>query len=1131
MTPVGLLPAGSTLSHFDLRGPLPTRVHRARGQRRHRQDLLAGRSGRPLRRRGGPRGVRAVRGQLHRGGHRRATGPHPVAAGRGPRPPGPGRTGRRRDRRPGPRGGRPPIPRSASSVASGSSGPWPTSTPPPSPPSTASARGWSPPAAAIDLPDLGRRLRRRRAGRRPRPGPLRRDRASGRPSRGKVAEAVRLRLRMPDAQHVQPRPRGGPGPVGRPGRPGRRHGRDRRPGRRRRRRRAAAPGRSCGGAPSTASSPTPVTCWPARVARRSAPLLQAAVPAGDDRRVPGHRPGPVGHLPRRLPRGRAARHRGGRRRPEAVDLPVPVGRAVGLPRRPRPGRRGHQPRHQPALRRPAARRPRDSCSPATSSAIREVAFQSVRRRPGPRADRPRSSRCRAAPAPRPRRRRSPTGEAAAPGRATTWSPRSCACSRLPCSTTPTRRAARRRLRASDIGVLVRSNADATRYVAALAAARGARGQLLQRQRARQSRPPSSGASCSPPSSGRRRRARARAAGTRLVRGHDRGRARRHGRRRPRRPGRAAPGLGRWRWSRAGWPRLMAAGPGHGPARAGAAPARRRARPHRPRPRAGAHAGVGRRPTGRARRPCSAVLDDLADPDLTDEEALAPELLSRRIDRDDDTVKVLTVHRAKGLEFPVVLCPTLWTAAAQPPGPRRTPTLDGGRLIDTNCMRLPAKPAAGGKRFIDDRRAPTRSSGPGRTAACSTSPSPGPSTAWWCGGRRCAVTKSTLPPLGELFVHAGGGSLDPPALAARSQGAIDVVEVGPPGDAPDAEPCLGAPRARLDVAVARRALDDRWRIWSFSAMKAAADAAAQSAGAVPAGPGASDVPAMGGVDEPSVEATTVTADGRRRCGVAPPRRRPPAVGAGRHRVRHPGARRARAGRLRRPRSSSTSSASTATTCSPTGACRSTADELADGSGRLTGAPRSAGPWASARAGRPRAGATVSTSSSFDLPLAALRRRRARRGRRPPPARRTTSWRRGSSEAAVEGLAVDVDGLLTGSIDLVGRTADGRYWLADYKTNLLPDGDYGPRRPGRGHGPPRLPAAGHALPRRPAPLPAVAGARLRPRPPPRRRRLPVPPGHATPIGSTAARPTPGIVWWRPPTAAIRELDRLLATGRAA
>lgn len=42
-----------------------------------------------------------------------------------------------------------------------------------------------------------------------------------------------------------------------------------------------------------------------------------------------------------------------------------------------------------------------------------------------------------------------------------------------------------------------------------------------------------------------------------------------------------------------------------------------------------------------------------------EDSKRSELLDRRIDRDDDTVKVMTIHKAKGLEFPIVLCPSLW----------------------------------------------------------------------------------------------------------------------------------------------------------------------------------------------------------------------------------------------------------------------------------------------------------------------------------------------------------------------------------------------------------------------------------------------------------------------------------------
>ena len=39
-----------------------------------------------------------------------------------------------------------------------------------------------------------------------------------------------------------------------------------------------------------------------------------------------------------------------------------------------------------------------------------------------------------------------------------------------------------------------------------------------------------------------------------------------------------------------------------------------------------------------------------------------EQYTRRLDSDSDAVEILTVHRAKGLEFPVVYCPFLWDSA-------------------------------------------------------------------------------------------------------------------------------------------------------------------------------------------------------------------------------------------------------------------------------------------------------------------------------------------------------------------------------------------------------------------------------------------------------------------------------------
>jgi exodeoxyribonuclease V beta subunit len=83
-----------------------------------------------------------------------------------------------------------------------------------------------------------------------------------------------------------------------------------------------------------------------------------------------------------------------------------------------------------------------------------------------------------------------------------------------------------------------------------------------------------------------------------------------------------------------------------------------------------------------------VLDEMASSGTTvaDEEGVASEHLARRIDRDDETVKVLTVHKAKGLEFAVVLCPTMWTqtSAGRDIGHG---WIDGTRYVNTNAIPI------------------------------------------------------------------------------------------------------------------------------------------------------------------------------------------------------------------------------------------------------------------------------------------------------------------------------------------------------------------------------------------------------------------------------------------------------------
>ncbi|HEX8102458.1 MAG TPA: UvrD-helicase domain-containing protein, partial [Solirubrobacteraceae bacterium] len=56
---------------------------------------------------------------------------------------------------------------------------------------------------------------------------------------------------------------------------------------------------------------------------------------------------------------------------------------------------------------------------------------------------------------------------------------------------------------------------------------------------------------------------------------------------------------------------------------------------------------------------------------------------RRLESDADAVQVLTIHRSKGLEFPVVYCPDLWEPGYIPPGaqPIAYHEPDGERVVD------------------------------------------------------------------------------------------------------------------------------------------------------------------------------------------------------------------------------------------------------------------------------------------------------------------------------------------------------------------------------------------------------------------------------------------------------------------
>ena len=99
---------------------------------------------------------------------------------------------------------------------------------------------------------------------------------------------------------------------------------------------------------------------------------------------------------------------------------------------------------------------------------------------------------------------------------------------------------------------------------------------------------------------------------------------------------------------------------------------------------------GARPAGLAGSP------DRRGPEVETAEA---EDRSRRLDSDADAVQVLTIHRAKGLEFPVVYCPYLWDTgpALRNRAARGLPRPDADRAPSTS-----APPTAAELRITRDR---------------------------------------------------------------------------------------------------------------------------------------------------------------------------------------------------------------------------------------------------------------------------------------------------------------------------------------------------------------------------------------------------------------------------------------------
>jgi exodeoxyribonuclease V beta subunit len=201
--------------------------------------------------------------------------------------------------------------------------------------------------------------------------------------------------------------------------------------------------------------------------------------------------------------------------------------------------------------------------------------------------------------------------------------------------------------------------------------------------------------------------------------------------------------------------------------------------------------------------------------------------SRRLESDAEAVQVLTIHRSKGVEFPIVYFPFLWEPGYIPRDPQpvffHDPEAGDERVIDVG-MDGPDFPRHRAQHEAEQRGEDLRLAYVALTRARHQA------VVWWAGSwdsRNSALGRLLFARDADGNVPASGSSTPSDekaverfeALAAQAPGAVSVerARVGPP------IPWSGEPRAAADLTVARfdRQLDWRWRRTSYSDITSAA----------------------------------------------------------------------------------------------------------------------------------------------------------------------------------------------------------------------------------------------------------------------------------------------------------------------
>ncbi len=262
--------------------------------------------------------------------------------------------------------------------------------------------------------------------------------------------------------------------------------------------------------------------------------------------------------------------------------------------------------------------------------------------------------------------------------------------------------------------------------------------------------------------------------------------------------------------------------------------------------------TGGRPT--AASELRSVFAELSNLGGADDDGVASELLARRIDRDDDTVKIMTVHKAKGLEFSIVLCPLLWGALPKRQGTGHAHDdsldirqVDTFQLLGANSRGAPFQP-------VEKSDKAERLAESDRMLYVALTRAKHRLVVWWTA----ADNDSYSVALGRVMSHAIGASGSPAdvtVLAATSDGSIARKEVTEnialaswSGTKPSSEV--------LAVSSAPFPMPTRWKSWSFSSISSGASSRSEQLAVVEDGLHADDVEIRGGVGDDHDDAIDV-----------------------------------------------------------------------------------------------------------------------------------------------------------------------------------------------------------------------------------------------------------------------------------